>query len=259
MRVTNCLLGDMVAWVVFISNIIAIASLCAGAFSQWLVYSGPFQSSSLYFYAGGLGFGGTSSAGTILGSYTLPNTLVPLTDVSLSLTAGTQVDPAIGWTPNNLNAVYLGMFAQAAAAAAVLASLIFAPLFHFFCTSLCFCCVTPRFTALNIASFNLFLAFVGTLAMGLAMLSLDASLKALSKSPEGRAQAYAVGTQNSNAVLFAILGLNRPPSVGPGEALGALGCALLALVCGMHIVVIRQCGGKEQYPESSLARAAAGV
>ena len=43
------------------------------------------------------------------------------------------------------------------------------------------------------------------------------------------------------------------------EALGALGCALLALVCGMHIVVIRQCGGKEQYPESSLARAAAGV
>ena len=152
----KCLLGVVFGWAIFFINLAAAGSLLAGAFAPWIQYSGSLASVDLRFLINGLGCVGLVTSGSLP---SLPS-LVTLKDISAALEAANGADASVAWTAASLNAMYLGVGAQVAAAAFILFFVLLNAV-TCLCTMLCCCCPRhPRVSAL-VAVAKAGVAFIG--------------------------------------------------------------------------------------------------
>jgi hypothetical protein len=242
----KCLLGVLFGWIIFFVNLAAAGALLAGAFAPWVQYSASpaaLQGVQVNFFVAGLGVAGTSSSGAI----SIPSGTT-IAAVSAALAAASKVsNSSVTWTePASLNPVYLGMAAQVAAAASILA---YTVLSSFLCLCTLCCCCCPQSHAFNalLAVAKLGVAMIGVVAMGIFFAALDTALQTVAASP---AAITAVSSSSSVVLALALTaGAAGTPGVGPGKGLGSLGVALLGVNVVLHVLQMIKCGGALHHPE----------
>jgi hypothetical protein len=251
----KCLLGVLFGWVIFFVNLAAAGALLAGAFAPWASYSStptlPLVGAvQVNFLVAGLGVAGTSSSS----GFTIPSGTT-IASVSSALAAAARVNASIPWAePANVNVAYLGMGAQVAAAASILAYTLISS-FLCLCTLCCCCCPQAHSCNALIAVAKAGVALVGVAAMGAFFLALDAALKAAAASPAALAAVRGVSAVTADLALAAA---GTEPGVGPGKGLGALGVALLGANVVLHVLQAIKCGGALHHPEKVPHKAPAG-